>query len=377
MKFPANKILVIATRQLGDVLLTTPLLHSLRHAYPKAQLDALVYDTTRAILEGNKDIDNIILAPERPTFAQYRRLLKTILRRYDLAISTLTGDRPTAYALLAAKTRVGVVPTPNERGAWKRRVFDASTVFDDAGTHTVTQNLRLADLLGIPRLYTVVPPTTEMDRLDAILPFAWRTQPFAVLHPTPLRRYKHWHASGWRALAQRLAAGGLRVLISGGPGQGERAYVADLLSGLGVDVINLCGRTSLGELAVILRHARLFVGPDTAVTHLAAACDAPMVALYGPTNPIKWGPWPAQFAQDRSPYQRRGAMQRIGNVLLLQGEGECVPCHQEGCDRHRDSGARCLDELATARVIAGAEQMLRWGAARQMPTTAPLTRDRA
>ncbi len=89
-----TKILVIAMQYLGDVLLTTPLLHSLRLAYPDAQMDVLVYSNTAAMLEGNPDISHIITTPNRPKLADYRQLFKQLFRRYDLAIVTQTGDRP-------------------------------------------------------------------------------------------------------------------------------------------------------------------------------------------------------------------------------------------------------------------------------------------
>jgi heptosyltransferase-3 len=125
-------------------------------------------------------------------------------------------------------------------------------------------------------------------------------------------------------------------------------------------VVNVAGTLSLAEVASIIAAARVFVGPDTAVTHLAAATGTPTVALYGPTNPLKWGPWPAGYAADDTPFRRFGT-QRVGNVLLLQAAGACVPCHEEGCDRHKESRSRCLDELSYARTIAAVEEMLAFG----------------
>jgi heptosyltransferase-3 len=80
------------------------------------------------------------------------------------------------------------------------------------------------------------------------------------------------------------------------------------------------------------------------------------VALYGPTDPAIWGPWPAREA---AAYQQVAAQQRRGNVLLLQNPDlDCVPCQLEGCDRHRGSHSECLDRLPAGRVIEAAVQML-------------------
>ena len=115
-----SKILLIATRQIGDVLLVTPLLRSLRNAYPKAQIDVLVYEHKGGMLEGNPDFNQLISVAEHPTINQYKTLLRNIFKRYELAISTLPGDRPILYALLAAPQRVSIVPKARWQDRWKR-----------------------------------------------------------------------------------------------------------------------------------------------------------------------------------------------------------------------------------------------------------------
>ncbi len=91
---PPKRILIIAMRFLGDVLLATPLIHSLRLAYSEAQIDVLIYQNTTAMLEGNEDIDQIITTPQHPDIQDNIKLFKKIFRNYDLAVVTQTGDRP-------------------------------------------------------------------------------------------------------------------------------------------------------------------------------------------------------------------------------------------------------------------------------------------
>lgn len=355
-----QRILIIVTRRLGDTLLTTPLIRSVRRAYPAATIDVLLYESTRTMLLGNPDIDNLIATAERPTLRDYGPLLRRIVRRYDLAVSTLPGDRPVFYALLAGRRRISIVPDAGAPGRWKRRAMHAWSEHDDLTTHTVIQNLRLADLLGIPRCYDVVPPDMERGQTIAgdVVPFDWRTEPFAVLHPTPKFRYKQWTMPGWQALARHLSERGLRIVITGGPGAAEDAYIERVARGLSAGVTNTAGKLTLAQVALLLGRSQVYVGPDTAITHLAAAAGAPTVALYGPTNPVKWGPWPRGFSEDRSPYVLRQMRQRVGNVLLIQGEGDCVPCQGEGCERHLESYSACLDGMRTERVIADVDALL-------------------
>jgi heptosyltransferase-3 len=238
--------------------------------------------------------------------------------------------------------------------AWKRVSCSAYAVLDDVNTHTVLQNLVLADLLGITRNYEVVPPHTE--KLPAL-----PSEPYAVLHPYPKFNYKQWTREGWKSLIAWLRGQGLRVVLSGGPDPEEKAYSAAVGSG---DALDLTGKLPLAALPALYRKARLFVGPDTSTTHIAAACGVPTLALFGPTNPVKWGPWPARYSGP-NPYQRRGRpWQRVGNVILLQGVqpvdlGRCLPCHLEGCERHIRSFSRCLTEMPLDPVSAAAAELLR------------------
>ncbi len=361
MKYPANKILLIATRQIGDVLLVTPLLRSLHRAYPRAVIDVLVYDNKGGMLEGNPDCNAIISVAEHPNFEEYKILLKQIFRRYDLAISTLGGDRPLIYALLAAPKRISIVPPRRWQDAWKRWVVQAFLELDNKKTHTVIQNLKLADLLGIARCYELVVPQSidSFEVLEQLLPFAWQTQPFSVLHLMPMWHYKRWTLTGWGQLVHYLTQAGLRVVLTGGGGEQETAFIRDPLLNMPDTVINLAGQLRFSDVAQLIRACQVYIGPDTAVTHLAAATGAPTVALYGPTNPLKWAPWPNDYALDKTPFKHKGT-QQVANVLLVQGRGRCVPCHQEGCERHKQSSSRCLEELDSTTVIEAIEASIDW-----------------
>lgn len=347
-------ILVVAPRRIGDVLLATPLIRSLRVAYPRAVIDILVFAGKGGVLEGNADYTSVIEIAERPTWRELAGLVRRILRRYDLAIATQGSDRSHLYAWLAAPHRIGLVPDRSWSSAWKRASCGAYEVLDDVNTHTVVQNLRLADHLGVARHYQVVAPRTEKA-------FAFE-KPYAVVHPVAMFAYKSWTPEGWKGLIAWLRGRGLAVFLTGGPSAEERAYCAALASG--PDVVDLSGRLSFGELAEMIRRARLYIGPDTSVTHLAAACGTPTLAIFGPSNPVKWGPWPVGATDDPSPWRMLARpWQRKGNVLLLQGVqpadlGSCLPCRLEGCERHINSASRCLVEMPLEPARAAAEDLL-------------------
>lgn len=350
-------ILVVAMRYLGDVLLTTPLMRSLRQAYPEARIDVLVFSNTASMLEGNPDINYVIRTPNRPKFVELWQLFRQLFRQYDLAIATQAGDRPFLYTLLAAPLRVAVVPPKNTTGWWKRFFVQCWTEHDD-NVHTVLQHLKLLDLINVPRCFSLVPPQLgNTRRLEQEFPFLAEHTGFAVLHPHPQWTYKQWTAEGWIAVGLHLKGLGLKLVLSGGSAQEEVDYVANIQSRLPEDTINLAGQVSLAQLATIIAQAKLYIGPDTGITHLAAATGIPVIALYGPTNPVKWAPFPYAYQANNNPFDKIGSKQ-LNNIYFLQGEGGCVPCDLEGCDHHRQSRSLCLDGLSPERVKQAIEKVL-------------------
>lgn len=351
MKTPPRSVLVVVTRRIGDVLLATPLIRSIRQAWPGTAIDVLVFEGTQGMLIANPDVRQIISVSERPGLVRHLALLARLLRRYDLALSLVPGDRPTLYAFVAGKWRAGLLlDTPKEH--WKRRLLDRWVPFDNLNTHTVRMHLALTGILGIPPCSEVVVSWSadEKQQVDTLLG-GQKPRPLAVLHPYPKFNYKMWHRQGWLEIARWLAARGFQIVLSGSEDAAELAHIADLARDMPPDTINAAGRLSFGASAQLVSRARIYVGPDTALTHVAAALGVPTIALFGPSNPVKWGPWPRDHASDTNPWQRCGS-QRAGNVTLLQGAGSCVPCLLEGCDRTIASFSDCLQQLPVARVIA-------------------------
>jgi heptosyltransferase-3 len=335
------RILVISLRRIGDLLLATPLVRSLKRAWPQATIDMLVQPGTADIVEGNPDVERIIVMPARHSF----RLALQLFKRYDLAVSTQTGDRPTFFAALAGRQHAGLTAMDGDKIGTriKRAILHRSAPLAPE-VHRVEHVMQLADALGIPRVAQVVPPS------PAPLPIVPGDN-YAVIHAAPMFRYKQWTAAGFRALAAGLRQRGLNIVAIGGPGAEERRYLDEVWQGA-VPIHHL----SWAQNVALLERARVYVGPDTSTSHLAAATGCPTVVLFGPMDPRVWGPWPCGGLS--APWQASGTIQQRGNVWIVQNPLPCLPCTFEGCERHIGSASICLVELGADQVLAAVDQAL-------------------
>lgn len=348
LALPAKpRILVITLRRLGDVLMSTPLLRTIRRRWPEATLHTLLFTGSERIIKGNPDLDDIITVPQRPNVAQMLALARKLGRSYDLAVSTQSGDRPTLYAIMAARRRVGLVPLHRGSIWWKRLMLDRPVAVGH-DCHRFEEIQLLANALGLPLIPDVVCP--QGSATESIAP----PTPYAVLHPTPFERYRRWNDDGWRALARGLAERKLAVVVTEGRDAAERAYVENIFGSL--DVIRERGTLDWPGLAGLLSGAAVYVGPDTSMTHLAAASGCATVALHGSTNPQRTGAWPKGGFPKM--WDRAGTVQNRGNVWVVQNPLPCLPCEELGCERHLDSHSTCLDELSADQVLAAVDRAL-------------------
>jgi heptosyltransferase-3 len=368
-----SRVLIVATRQIGDVLCTTPLMHRARRIWPDAVIDVLGYEKTMGMLVGNPDINAVIESPEHPRWADYKKLIRKIFRRYDLAVVTQPSDRAHVYGLLAAPERVGIVPNKKSHNWWKKLFSSRTVELDYWNQHVVIERLRLLDNFAPAQLslnsvaewqsISLVPPASEPLPQD-LFEFV-STGLIVIVHATPMWRFKRWPIEHWADLLQTMVCAGCKVILTGSASPQDTALNADILAKLIrrhpeadlSQIRNCAGLLSLGQVTSLMNLARFYVGVDTSITHLAAACRVPTITLFGATAPPNFGPWAKATSigpGTLSIWDLRGSerlsdgssLQVRGNVSIIQGPGECVPCRKAGCDNHFDSRSQCLDELS-------------------------------
>jgi len=356
---PPRSILVVCTARIGDVLLGTPVVRSLKLHWPSAQIDMLVFDGTAGALQSNPDVRDVISVPRRASLFGRLASIHHIWRRYDLAVTLRNSSVATLYCWMAGRKRIGVV-APSGKSWFRRHLLNRFAVEQDGITHVVESSRLLMSLLGIPACFDVVPPglgkeSDKLKRIDQLLTCCG-SSPFVVLHMYPRFTYKMWHVEGWISVIRFARSQGYAIVLTGGGAPAEVLYAQGVASRAGGDVINLVGKLSFGETAEVIQRASLFVGPDTSVSHVAAATGIPTIVLFGPSNPVRWGPWP-QGWEGHSPWKSVGSEQR-GNVYLVQGIATCVPCQEEGCGKSIHSSSDCLQNLDARRVIEAATRLL-------------------
>lgn len=366
-----RRVLVIVTRQLGDVLLTTPLIRRARQRWPEAALHVLGFQGTLGLLKGNADIDALIEVPAGAGWRASWPIIRRLWRRYDLALIGQPSDRAHLYGLVAARRRSGLVTWRWSKSWWQRALLDHAVVVPAERSHVVLEKLALMDPWW-PVAMASSPPVRSADApsMTALVPPGPSALPVALLASLPRRyvvvqvpslvAYKQWPLAHYAALVRALIDDGLPVVLTGGPGAADRDKVAEVQSALASPapmVINVAGQLDLNQVTTLLGGACAYIGPDTSITHLAAACGVPVVALYGPVDPRIFGPWPAGAAAVQ-PWQRRADRQQVGRVVVLQGPQPCVPCNGAGCEGHNASRSDCLVAIAPDRVLAEVRAVL-------------------
>lgn len=342
-------MLVIATRQIGDVLLTAPLISAARKRWPDAAIDVLGFAGTLGMLKGNPEIREFVEVPSGSGWRAALPFVRRLWRRYDLALITQQSDRAHLYGWVAARVRSGLVPGRASISWWKRCLLNHAVRIDDETTPTVVEKLKLLEPWGaLPtELHVAAPPEVALPaELEAMLGDA----PI-VVHVPSMWRYKQWPVAKYIELVSELLARGHQVVLTGTQSPTDQAQIAPVRAlGSPPQLIDASGQINLNQVGTLLRRAALYVGPDTSITHLAAACGTPVVALFGPTNPVRWGPWPQGHAAS-SPYVRAQPRQSSRKVILLQAEQACVACGHAGCEDHHHSRSLCLEALPAQRVL--------------------------
>lgn len=364
---PANqnenqRILIIRPDHLGDALLTLPAILALRESFPAADLQALASPQAASVLAASPALDSVQTL-EFPGISRAAR--QGQLAPWQLA-------RLTARQLRSGGFAAALILRPDHW--WGALVTWLAGIpqrigFDLAQTapflthaiplrheHALLRNLRLVSALtGQPvneRVALRFPLTAalrnsarEVLRNSGVEPDA----PFLCIHPGTGAALKHWQEERWAQLADALIDSlGAQLLFSGSAA--EAALVQRILARMSRPATSIAGLTRIGQLAACYERAQLVLGPDSGPLHLAAAVGTPTVSLYGPADPVEFGPWGPP-----------------GRHITLASDIGCRPC----CvlDWGDDDAALhpCLRDISVGQVLAAALSLCARSAQSSLP----------
>lgn len=337
-----RRVLVTKLRHHGDVLLASPVLGALKRFLPDAEIDALVYHDTRDMLSGHPALSELHLVRKKGSLGEEWRLLQTLRgRRYDLLVHLTSSSRGAWLArLLRPACSVGLDHT----GKFYRNSFSHlyKTVQGNR-RHTVENNLDALRRLGLhidekDKRLALTPGAAAEQAAEAHLRrLGLEADQFILIHPTSRWLFKCWVEEKVAALATQLTQRGHAVLFTSGPDARETDMIARIQSLLDKPAPSLAGQLNLKELAALIARARLFVGVDSAPMHIAAAVGTPVVALFGPSGEIDWGPWQVPSR-------------------VITSDHTCRPCGMDGCGGGKRS--ECLEHIQVERVSQAIQELL-------------------
>jgi heptosyltransferase-3 len=306
-----RSLAVFKMRNIGDVLMITPALRALRETFPAARITVVVNSGTEAMLAHNPDIDEVLIYQRhegKGRSSLLRRLRYELhflgelrRRRFDLTIGFTDGDRAAWSALFSgARYRLGA--THYSRGKYDpcRLIYNLPAPSSSPAMHEVEKHFYILEQAGL-KLRSATPGPLRLVVPEDL--YAWarkelaalRAHPIVHIHPVARWLWKCWRSEAMAEVIDWLQAErGARVVVTTGPVPRERSRAQEIVQLCRTQPLFYDGTLSLSQIAALSAESDVYFGVDTAPMHMAAAVGIPVVALFGPTNALSWGPWTAQ-----------------------------------------------------------------------------------
>lgn len=316
-----ERILIVRLGSMGDVIHAMPAVQALRDALPDTAIDWLIEERWAELLCAPGTSRRGPRSSRRPLVDWLHAVDLRGWRKSLFALSTIQqiarvwNDTRSAHYDMAIDLQGAIRSAILARWSGARVVWGAAEPWESpatllytrqtiaCGTHVIEQNLSIVEsIVQAPLSASAVPFPRDHEaenRVHQILAKAGVSD-FAILNPGAGWGAKRWPAERYGLVAKTLARDGLPCIINYGPGEANVAREAqDASAGVGIPL-----ETSITELIALMRRAKLLIGGDTGPMHLAAALRVPVVAIFGPTDPARNGPYGTRSIVLRSPSSR-------------------------------------------------------------------------
>ena len=340
MSEESRRILIVKLSSIGDVVQSLPVAGALRRRFPKAYIAWAVGPAAAEAVAGNPHLSEVLVVGGSVTYGgvrslpplasprRLRRALHEIGFDTTLDLQGLLKSAAIAY-LSGARERIGYCTLHEATFLFNNRRL----VPDRRDVHAVESYLDFAEALGASRQpveFTIAICDEDRRKAEALLGGRDR---LAALIPGARWESKLWPAERFAAVADALAEkAGLESVVIGAPADG--ALAAAIAAAAKSPILDLTGRTTLKQAAEVFRRCRLTVGNDTGPLYISAAMGTPTVAVFGPTDARRLGPYGEGHAK-------------------VVAEVDCAPCRNRRCE-----GRTCMEAIEPEQVVEAALGLL-------------------
>jgi len=331
-----NRILVTRMKFIGDIVLTTPVIRSIRNTCPDAYVAYMGAKDAVTLLEHNPNLDEIIGYDfSRPAILeQIRVALLLRQRKFDLVIDLFGNPRSALLTYLSgARTRVGL----ERKGRGK--LYTIRVADDGSKRNAIEFHDRFARAVGMLPVSTqpeiVVTDEEKADAQSLLGEYAGGIPSSELLigvHPGATWPAKRWAADRFVKLADRLMSElGGRVVVTAGPGDGNT--IREVRSSASTKLI-LLPVMPLRQLAAVISFCNVYISNDAGPMHISAAVGTPTIGIFGPGEEDIWFPYAA-----------------AGGHQALRKTVPCHPCHLDFCNREGEGFMECMKLLTVNDVF--------------------------
>ncbi|MCA9000817.1 MAG: glycosyltransferase family 9 protein [Planctomycetes bacterium] len=289
-----QRVLIVRLGAIGDVVNALTVAAALKDRDPGVHVGWLVHPLARPLVEGNPAVDRVHVLPRKGMFAALRGLRKELRgESYDLVIDLQRMLKSAVLARMAGAPRVlGYDRSRCKEGAWM--LYKERIPKGPKRAHMVEQYAEFARYLGcagpVRHPLPPIPPEVDARAKQWLAPLGDQA-PIAI-HIGASKPENRWIPERYGDLIGTWRKQSSRgIVLTGGPGDRVDAALALQRWEGQPGFVDLVGRTDLHELMAVLSHCRAFVGCDTGPMHLAVALGQPVVALFGPADPLRTGPF--------------------------------------------------------------------------------------
>ncbi len=348
-----RKILLIPKGFLGDIILTTPVLTALKRGGDDTTITVLCSPSTAEITRRHPLVDGVLVYDRRVGhrgWSGLRAFAATLRMEGFNAVYSFQMSPRTAILCWLSRIpcRVGF------KGSllsflYTRRTTRLTRCHDvvrnltlveadlDEATRADVQGLKKEIALDVPWSGLSIPEIDTEAFSDTVKQLLSGTRTRVVLSPGSAWETKRWDAQGFREVAITLRSRGIDVIVVGAPGDAE--VCAEIVQGL--DISNMCGKTSLNELAALIKGSGCVVCNDSLALHISSAVQTPTVAIFCATSPrFGFGPW------------------RNRAIVLEKSDLFCKPCKRHG-SKYCPTGTRaCMTGVSSGEVVCAIDRFL-------------------